>query len=799
MLMTSTIRHTYALAFALALASCGDSNVRDAVCGDLTCDSSESAASCAEDCGCGNGVLNAGEECDGTDLGGASCASTGNGTGTLGCNTDCTFKTDRCDNSNCGNGIVEEGEECDGTDLAGSTCDSVGFAAGQLACNTNCRLDVGACCNNFCDAASSAACAGDTIQTCTQQANGCLALDVTDCAAQGLSCDDSSDTPACACVNRCNTEGQGRCFAAVAQTCTEQANGCLDWTTTVDCADTGRTCAIGPNGATCAAAASGEDCFDVYSLAPGENLVAWTASTADYLLEQPSCGVGTLTGPDLVLSYTATVDGVTTYTIEKQAAMRQTAVVTRAACGTVTKQAEVSCVNDTENTSMSDAFSVTAGTTYYIYVRDTSTGAAPLPNPLLITIQEGACAGATNATSSFSPANGTSVYTPSPIVSFSLSNPIRPGTGVITLTGDQGTVFTYDLATTQPAVTITENGRRVSIDPGVFKPNEVVTVSWTGLVDEICGLAIPAPTWTFALGAPSCSPGVGGMVGTTVTRLATGLSSLTEYYVTVDQEANGYVYFGGLTELFRMPKAGGTVENVVTAAVIGSTQLGYALTTIGAKVFALDSLATTTSPFLWRLTTSGGVSWNPLGYAKYSITPGASAKSMFHHNGRLYWVTDETTAAAATEIWSISASAVQLPAVPTLEASLGNLNDCDSIAGDDNYFYLACDDDNDHIVRVDRTTKQVELITSSLPLNLTKNELIAQDLDVDGRADVLYVKSDDEAVRYICGPGYAGPFWHDILVEWGPATTGNYGMSFDPVAKALWAFDDDTRELVIIR
>lgn len=798
--MKSTIRHTYAFAAALALASCGDSNIRDAVCGDLTCDSSESAESCAEDCGCGNGVLNAGEDCDGTDLGGATCASTGNGTGTLGCNADCTFDTDRCDNSNCGNGVVEEGEECDGTQLAGATCASAGFGGGQIACGNNCRLDVGACCNNFCAAESSGACVGDTVETCMLQANGCLALDVDNCEAQGLTCDDSSGTATCGCVDSCPSEGSGRCLAAVAQTCSEQTNGCLAWTTTVDCATSGRTCALGPDGAACAADASGENCFDTYQLSAGSNIVAWNATVGDYLLEQPTCGTGTLTGPDVVLKYTATVDGIATYSISKPGGMRQTAVVTRAACGTVTKQAEVSCVNDNDNETMGDAFSVTAGTTYYIYVRDTSTGTMPLLNPLLVNVEETSCTATSNVASNFSPANGAGVYTSSPIVSFQVSNPLKTNTGIITLTGDQGTVFTYNLATAQTAITFTNNGRNISIDPGLFKAGETVTVSWTGIFDEICGLEIPSPSWTFTLGTPSCVPGTNGMVGTTVTRQATGLSTLTEYYVTADQDPNGYVYFGGLTELFRMPKSGGEVENVVTAAVIGSTQLGYALGVVGSKIFALDSLATTASPFLWRLTTSGGISWNSLGYAKYTITPGAMAKSMFAHGGRLYWVTDETTATANTEIWSVSASAVQLPAAPVLEASFPTYVNCDSIAGDDHYFYLACSDaTTDRIVRVDRTTDAVEVITQALPLNTTKNELHAHDLDADGRADVIYVKSDDESVRYVCGPGSAPPFWYDVLVDFGPITTANYGLGFDAASKTLWGFDDDNRELVIIR
>jgi hypothetical protein len=45
---------------------------------------------------CGNGALDAGEQCDGTNLGGASCSSLGFPGGTLSCTAACTFNTSAC-------------------------------------------------------------------------------------------------------------------------------------------------------------------------------------------------------------------------------------------------------------------------------------------------------------------------------------------------------------------------------------------------------------------------------------------------------------------------------------------------------------------------------------------------------------------------------------------------------------------------------------------------------------------------------------------------------------------------------
>jgi hypothetical protein len=85
---------------------------------------------------CGNGTLDAGEQCDGTNLGGATCTSLGFAGGTLACSAQCTFDTSGC--STCGNNVIDPGEVCDGTALGGATCTSLGCAGGALLCNSTC-------------------------------------------------------------------------------------------------------------------------------------------------------------------------------------------------------------------------------------------------------------------------------------------------------------------------------------------------------------------------------------------------------------------------------------------------------------------------------------------------------------------------------------------------------------------------------------------------------------------------------------------------------------------------------------
>jgi hypothetical protein len=99
--------------------------------GELACDAACSkldASGCSAPPSCGTGVVDAGEQCDGLDLGGQSCRSRGYASGDLACNANCSFDESAC--TRCGNGTIDPGEICDGANLNGETCQSRGFAAG---------------------------------------------------------------------------------------------------------------------------------------------------------------------------------------------------------------------------------------------------------------------------------------------------------------------------------------------------------------------------------------------------------------------------------------------------------------------------------------------------------------------------------------------------------------------------------------------------------------------------------------------------------------------------------------------
>ena len=89
---------------------------------------------------CGNGVREAAEACDGSDLAGQACPQGG----TLRCRVDCAgFDVRDC--FACGNAVRESSELCDGPDVGGATCNAPGETGGHLACTSGCTFDRAGC------------------------------------------------------------------------------------------------------------------------------------------------------------------------------------------------------------------------------------------------------------------------------------------------------------------------------------------------------------------------------------------------------------------------------------------------------------------------------------------------------------------------------------------------------------------------------------------------------------------------------------------------------------------------------
>ena len=125
--------------------------------------------------------------------------------------------------ASCGDGNVDAGEDCDGSDLNGATCTSLGFDEGTLACDTSCGFETTSCCNTHASYAcsdgdlyyyDSCGTREDVYKSCPQgcDSTGCLAYAdsstslPTDCETDGstyrniltataVSISDPTDTP----------------------------------------------------------------------------------------------------------------------------------------------------------------------------------------------------------------------------------------------------------------------------------------------------------------------------------------------------------------------------------------------------------------------------------------------------------------------------------------------------------------------------------------------------------------------------------------------------------------------------
>jgi len=115
--------------------------------GDTGADSGDSTgdAETGVEVGCGNGVVDGTETCDGTDLAGETCEGLGFEIGVLACTDNCGgFDLEGCGFFECGNGKAEGDEDCDGT-VGAATCLDAGFDNGTLFCTTDCEYNTDQC------------------------------------------------------------------------------------------------------------------------------------------------------------------------------------------------------------------------------------------------------------------------------------------------------------------------------------------------------------------------------------------------------------------------------------------------------------------------------------------------------------------------------------------------------------------------------------------------------------------------------------------------------------------------------
>ena len=128
---------------------------------------------------CGNKIIETGESCDGSALGGKTCLTQGFTGGTLACSSSCQFNTSSCTSAStsvCGNNILESSEQCEDGTLNGQTCSSLGFSGGSLGCSS-CRFNTNGCTTTDADVCGNKVLeSGEQCETGTLNGESCSSL-----------------------------------------------------------------------------------------------------------------------------------------------------------------------------------------------------------------------------------------------------------------------------------------------------------------------------------------------------------------------------------------------------------------------------------------------------------------------------------------------------------------------------------------------------------------------------------------------------------------------------------------------
>lgn len=319
------------------------------------------------------------------------------------------------------------------------------------------------------------------------------------------------------------------------------------------------------------------------------------------------------------------------------------------------------------------------------------------------------------------------------------------------------------------------------------------------LQDQVCQAgACVTPT-----SGPTCTPGTGGMVGTTYTRLPTSILTGSEHFVVPDHDPNGWVYVGGSSMLARTPKTGGVSQDVEVLAGLALGNMGYALVIDGLDIYTVEDASTRTDALLFRISRDGGTTWQIEDLAMFPTVPNGPLRSAVIDDGTMYLVThsDQTE---ETQIWAVQLDAGVGRALAKLELSFGTgtFRNCTGLVIDSSSYYMFCESlvaspVGYSLLQIDRASGTITPVTDGLTGNTTIMALQGRDLDADGTVDHLYFNaSATEEARWLCSPTNSPTTGQ--LVSFGTGT-GNNGLGYDPVANVLWAFDDDTMELVRIQ
>ncbi|MEM9073234.1 MAG: hypothetical protein AAGE52_32315, partial [Myxococcota bacterium] len=284
----------------------------------------------------------------------------------------------------------------------------------------------------------------------------------------------------------------------------------------------------------------------------------------------------------------------------------------------------------------------------------------------------------------------------------------------------------------------------------------------------------------------------GLLSGDTTVVSATGLPTVPRY-VAVDDDPDGFVYVGGTSQLYRIPKTGGAFEDVALAAGLSTDELGYDMIVDGDDIYTVD-----TENAVYRISRDAGATWLLESYAPFALPDGDEFRRAHLRDGTIFLVTYETSSSVPTQIWSVGAG-LGAPQIAAVETNVDGFTTCKGLAADNSFYYLACGPPtSDALVRVDRETGDLDIIENTINYASISIAVEIADPDNDGEADALYVQTGGNEAYLICSPQDPGIQFAQVFARWGSGTIGLRGMATDPVTGHLWTINTSTRDLVRI-
>jgi hypothetical protein len=207
---------------------CGVSGGCTVQTGSQPCSCGCSGGTCTTCATCGDGVKNGSDQCDGTDFGGQSCTSLGYASGTLQCNSNCTYNFAKCCSANasrsCSGGNVYELDSCGNPETLLQACNGCGCSGSTCSSCTVDQCTSGACCNTtnhpYQFSSPSVVCGSATSYRCTSAGCGnTLQSETTPryCSGGDSTCDGSWGT---------SSGWQTTAFCSSTQTCNAAVGSC---------------------------------------------------------------------------------------------------------------------------------------------------------------------------------------------------------------------------------------------------------------------------------------------------------------------------------------------------------------------------------------------------------------------------------------------------------------------------------------------------------------------------------------------------------------------------------------------